>query len=150
LRAGDDGFCQYNSTVSPTTSITLPGNKVLLPRPLTPPSSEQRQKPKRRVDEIDLEIENRKTGRGYSSNPWLRFELSPIEYEHWRNRHLDDPFVEYKLRYDYFPFASLFVLRIPRRLHDRLAASIVRYITTAGLDRKRSWSSGIIREEYWA
>jgi hypothetical protein len=116
------------SLTSTISSTTLPASKVpsTTPQPpgpslSTPPPSPQNQKPERSVvDDIDQEIENRKRGRG-SSNPWLRFKLSPTEYKHWQKRH---QFVEYKFRYDYFPSASLFVLRMPTSLHEVLARKI--------------------------
>jgi hypothetical protein len=90
------------------------------------PGSVVKQKPGRSVvDAIDREIKGREIGRGFSSIPWLRFKLSTDDYKLWQQHHLDDQFVKYKLRYDYFPSASLFVLRMPRRLHEQLAEDIV-------------------------
>ena len=37
------------------------------------------------MEDITKEIEKRKVGSGFSTNPWLRFKLSPIDYECWQH-----------------------------------------------------------------
>ena len=69
-----------------------------------------------------------KIGYGSSTNPWLRFELSQMEYKHWQHRYQNDGFVKHKLRYDYFPSAGLIIQRMPTVLHDQLASSFIRNI----------------------
>src|SRR5271156_440986 len=87
------------ASTSPTASTTLPAKppSTPLPPPLTPPSSEQ--KSRTVVKDITREVEKRKVGRGFSTNPWLRFKLSPTDYERWQQQYQEDRFVQEKLRY---------------------------------------------------
>ena len=95
------------ASTSPTASTILPArtpkqSSTLLPPPLTPPSSEQKSRPqisRNVVEDITKEIEKRKVGSGFSTNPWLRFKLSPIDYECWQQQYQEDGFVQDKLRY---------------------------------------------------
>jgi hypothetical protein len=75
-------------STSPTASTTRPASvtkspstppALLTPTPLTPPSSDQ--KAKTVLQDIIQEIENRKSGRERSTNPWHRFKLSSSDYE---------------------------------------------------------------------
>ena len=51
------------------------------------------------VEDIIREIENHKSGSEDPVEPWLRYSLSPIAYQHLKERLLTDDFVEDKLRY---------------------------------------------------
>ena len=90
------------ASTSPTASTILPArtpkqSSTLLPPPLTPPSSEQKSRPqisRNVVEDITKEIEKRKVGSGFSTNPWLRFKLSPIDYECWQQQYQEDGFVQ--------------------------------------------------------
>jgi len=86
---------------------------------------------------IIQEIEKRKIGRG-STKPWLRYRLSQIDYKCLQKEYQKDWLklryvaigskhnsLTLKLRSDYFPSASLFVLRMPGLLHEQLADDIV-------------------------
>ncbi|KIX08396.1 uncharacterized protein Z518_03052 [Rhinocladiella mackenziei CBS 650.93] len=74
---------------------------------------------------IFKQVEKRKIGRGFFAVPWLRFKLSPSEFEHFEQHYQEDGFVQHKLRYDYFPSAHLFVLRMACSVHEYLASSVV-------------------------
>jgi hypothetical protein len=94
------------------------------------------------LEERIQDIENRKICRG-STKPWLRFKLSQIDYKCLQKEYQEDWFVQEKLRYvaalkvsapssltlklrsDYFPSASLFVLRMPCLLHEQLGGRLV-------------------------
>ena len=65
--------------------------------PLTPPPSEQ--KSGTSEQQIIQEIEGRRSGRGFSTDPWLRYRLSQSAYERLEERFLGDGFVQDKLRY---------------------------------------------------
>jgi hypothetical protein len=83
-----------------TSSPSTPPAPFTSPTPLTPPSSKQKARTRRTVlEDIIQEIENRKFGRGRSTNPWLRFKLSSSDYEHLQQRYQEDGFVQDKLRY---------------------------------------------------
>ena len=66
-------------------------------KPLTPPPSGQ--KSGTSEQQIIDEIEARRTGRGYSSSPWLQFELIEAAYERLEKRFQTDVFAQDKLRY---------------------------------------------------
>lgn len=72
-------------------------------------------------EQIIQEIEDRKNGRGCSTGHWQRYKLSPAEYKYVEQRLQ----IEDKVRFDYFPSASLFVLRMPSVLHEEFKSSIV-------------------------
>jgi hypothetical protein len=106
--------------------------------PLTPPPSEQ--KSGTTGEQIIQEIEDRKSGRGYSTNHWQRYKVSPAEYKYVEQRLQIEDKVRYCYiiptdgaehnfltisRFDYFPSASLFVLRMPSVLHEEFKSSIV-------------------------
>jgi hypothetical protein len=52
--------------------------------PLTPPPSEQ--KSGTTGEQILQEIEDRKSGRGFSTSHWQRYKLSPAEYKYVEQR----------------------------------------------------------------
>ena len=108
--------------------------------PSTPPPSDQ--KSGTTVERIIQEIKTRRSGRSFSTNPWLRFKLSETEYVDVVERLQRGNFLEHKLKYccnilvdrvqqftdklrfDYFPLTRLFVLRMPSGVHEVLLASI--------------------------
>lgn len=76
------------------SNTTPPGS--LTEAPLTPPPSEQ--KSGTSEQQIIQEIEGRETGRGFSTNPWLRYRLSQAAYKRLEKRFQRDGFVQDKLR----------------------------------------------------
>ncbi|KIX03047.1 uncharacterized protein Z518_06597 [Rhinocladiella mackenziei CBS 650.93] len=132
--------------------------------PLTPPPSDQslktqdlstgksrkqkqgKQKGKHQsrtgLEAIIEQVEKRKIGRGFFAVPWLRFKLSPTEFEHFEQHYQEDGFVQDKLRYDYFPSAHLFVLRMPCLVHEYLAASVKKISQQLDMIATRADSTG--------
>ena len=108
--------------------------------PSTPPPFDQ--KSGTTVERIIQEIKTRRSGRSFSTNPWLRFKLSETEYVDVVERLQRGNFLEHKLKYcsnilvdrvqlftdklrfDYFPLTRLFVLRMPSGVHEGLLASV--------------------------
>ena len=63
--------------------------------PPTPPPSKQKSE---LSEQIIQEIEGRKTGHGFSTNPWLRYKLSQAAYKRLEKHFQKDGFVQDKLR----------------------------------------------------
>ncbi len=105
--------------------------------PLTPPPSEQ--KSGTIGKQIIQEIEDQYSRRGYSTNPWQRYKLPPAEYKYVEQQLQIEDKVRYCYiihkdrlehnfltisRFDYFPSASLFVLRMPSSVHEYFKNSV--------------------------
>ncbi|KAF8864914.1 hypothetical protein BDZ45DRAFT_497209 [Acephala macrosclerotiorum] len=118
---------------TPPESFTSP--------PLTPPPTDE----KCRLSALPIleEIKNRKAG-NTSIRCWSEYTLEPEGYNDLLQRLQGDGdkslwgFVRYKLRYDYFPSTSRFILRMPTPIHE----SVIKSVTEELQHQLRSISSG--------
>ncbi|ELR06578.1 hypothetical protein VC83_06264 [Pseudogymnoascus destructans] len=98
--------------------------------PLTPPPTDD--KSTSPASRIIREIRNQQEGRKLTSIPWASYNLDVEGYEDLLLRlQVDESlcgFAQHKLRYDYFPSANRFVLRMPTALHETFIANIVEEI----------------------
>ncbi|CAD6440521.1 768bddba-f0ab-45bd-bee9-c71a10b72206 [Sclerotinia trifoliorum] len=107
--------------------VVTPPQSFICKALLTPPPTNE--KATKTTSQVLLEIKRRKIGRSICNNAWEEYELNVEEYIELlrsirRNKSLQG-FVEDKLRYDYFPFAKRFVLRMPLRVHETFIFKIV-------------------------
>jgi hypothetical protein len=78
------------------SDTTPPGSFTKSP-PTPPPS---KQKSELSEQQIIQEIEGRKTGHGFSTNPWLRYKLSQAAYKRLEKHFQKDGFVQDKFGID--------------------------------------------------
>ncbi|KAI9734349.1 MAG: hypothetical protein M1834_002455 [Cirrosporium novae-zelandiae] len=105
---------------TPSTSFTTP--------PLTPPPTDK--KKRRLILHIVEEIKARKVGYHAPIKPWATYSLETRDFKNLLKVLQSDEslwgFVIHKLRYDYFPSVSLFVIRMLTAVHEKLVLSITR------------------------
>ncbi|KIX04766.1 uncharacterized protein Z518_05636 [Rhinocladiella mackenziei CBS 650.93] len=157
-----------SSTVLPTSATKL--SSTPLPRsPLTPPPSEQgfktqdlktqdsstrksrmqkqgKWKGKRQsrtgLKAIIKQVEKRKIGCGFFAVPWLRFKLSPTEFERFEQHYQKDGFVQDKLRHIKAKYPGVVIevshpqkrRDLPRLADDYILGSDAEIRVVVGLD----------------
>ncbi|SLM38646.1 hypothetical protein LPUS_08928 [Lasallia pustulata] len=112
------------------STITTPPNSFTQPL-LTPPPSEDTFATI--VPHILQVIKGRKNGSLLLTEEWASYSLTSSQYEELQRELEKDKsllyFVQGKLRYDFFPWASKFVIRMLTLIHQLFLTKVVREIT---------------------
>ncbi|KAF7880234.1 hypothetical protein EAF00_012046 [Botryotinia globosa] len=115
-----------------TPLITPPQSFTYKTALLTPPPTDK--KTTKATSKVVQEIQRRKIGRNLSNtSPWKVYKLNEEEYAEVLRLVESDKslqgFVKDKLRYDYFPSAQRFVIRMPLCVHESFISKIVSNIS---------------------